>query len=212
MRLCLAGDNDNISNFVRFFGRFYDCDDVEIAVVERNATSYLNIGSNIGVCVAAVGTHFDVVVSAIEPLQRNFFYLSQTAKLLPTYTNIHNFGLSSTFTYDHLFPDTDFDVVSLHYKSEACEIVCGALVSITRGKWKYLQTEMNYAKPKNNVCDKRTYMTILENLGFVQTGKGTVYPFLSYVITLTESYYYEWHGAIDSKVILASEICRKLLP
>jgi hypothetical protein len=36
---------------VRFFGRWYDCDAAEIAVVERNAKTYLDIGANIGMFV-----------------------------------------------------------------------------------------------------------------------------------------------------------------
>ena len=94
-QLCLRDSRDYISNFIRLFGRWYDCDEIEKQLKTRNGKSYLDIGANIGSCVAAVASQ-DVKIVAFEASPANFFYLKSTVdKLNYSDIEIYNFGIGN---------------------------------------------------------------------------------------------------------------------
>ncbi len=76
-------------------GRWYDCDSIEEAIVNRKAARYIDIGANIGTCVAAAAS-LGVQVDAVEAFPKNAFYLSSSVDVWPdTKVKVHSFGLGA---------------------------------------------------------------------------------------------------------------------
>lgn len=83
-----------------------------------------------------------------------------------------------TIRYDDLYSTKVFDIVKIDVEGYECKVLCGAVLNISKGNWKFLQIEIVDNSLRKNYCSKDQIFKILKELGFKSLGPLYFYTFI----------------------------------